>query len=131
MLRGSRGEPLTPLADIRPMRWAVAHIPLEDPDDVARLLRHPRQAAHEQAAALAGRDPATHVSLRNPGGVARLLRELREACAHEQAAALARQLPGQACSRTSASTRTPRIGSGFGREADGRPARPWDWEDLD
>ncbi len=78
------------LADHRPAHWAAAHVPLGDPDVVARLLGILRAAgAHEQAAALLARDPAAHAALDEPRGVARLLNELRRADAGEQAAALA------------------------------------------
>ena len=76
-------------ADVRPLRWAAAHVPLDDPDAVARLLDSLREAgAEEQAAALLARDPAAHVALDDPDAVARLLDSLREAGAEEQAAAL-------------------------------------------
>jgi hypothetical protein len=72
--------------DIRPVHWAVAHVPLEDPDTVADLLVSLR--APEQAYALLARDPAAQVSLENPDAVARLLDSLRAAGAPEQADAL-------------------------------------------
>ena len=76
-------------ADPRPAHWAAAHVALDDPGDVARLLDSLRKAgAHEQAAALLARDPAAHAVPDDPGGVARLLDSLRKAGADEQAAAL-------------------------------------------
>ena len=76
-------------ADPRPAHWAAAHAPLDDPDDVTRLLRSLRAAgAQEQAAALASR-AAAHAALDDPRAVARLLDNLRAAGAQEQAAALA------------------------------------------
>ena len=58
------------------MRWAAAHVSLDDPGAVAALLDRLREAgAHEQAAALLARDPAAHAALDNPGGVANLLDE--------------------------------------------------------
>ena len=81
-------------ADVRPMRWAAAHVSLDDPDAVARLLYGLREAGAEgQAAALLRRDPAAHVSLDDPDAVARLLYGLREAGAEGQAAALLRRDP--------------------------------------
>ena len=75
-------------ADVRPVRWAVAHVPLDDPDAVAGLLDRLREAgAQEQVTALAER-AAAHVALDDPGAVARLLDSLREAGAEEQATAL-------------------------------------------
>ena len=75
--------------DVRPRRWAAAHVSLDYPDAVARLLDSLREAgAHEQATALLNR-AAAHVFLDDPDAVARLLDDLREAGAHEQATALA------------------------------------------
>ena len=77
-------------ADIRPVRWAVAHVSLADPRAVADLLARLRAAgAQDQAAALLARDPAAHVSLGDPAAVADLLASLRKAGAQDQAAALA------------------------------------------
>ena len=76
-------------ADAGPVRWAVAHIPLKDPDAVAELLARLKEAgAQEQAAALLARDPAAHAALDNPHAVAGLLTTLRYVGAQEQAAAL-------------------------------------------
>ena len=70
-------------------RDPAAHVSLDDPDAVARLLDSLREAgAQEQATALADR-AAAHVSLDDPGAVARLLDSLRAAGAQEQATALA------------------------------------------
>ena len=75
---------------VRPMYWAVAHAPLDDPSSVALVLDSLRQAgAREQVTALLHRDPAAHVSLDNPVRVARLLESLRQAGAREQVTALA------------------------------------------
>ena len=67
----------------RPPRWlsrAAAHVSLDDPGAVARLLDSLREAgAEEQATALAEPRSAAHVSLDDPGAVARLLDSLREA----------------------------------------------------
>ena len=81
--------------DVRPVRWAIAHAPLDDPLGVAELLDSLREAgAAEQAAALLHRDPAAHVSLNDTLGVAELLESLRrEAGAAEQAAALLHRDP--------------------------------------
>ena len=69
---------------------AAAHVPLDNPYDVAILLTALREVdAEEQATALLHRDPAAHVSLDDPAAVAWLLDSLREAGAQEQATALA------------------------------------------
>jgi len=76
-------------ADFRPLRWAAAHVPPDDPDAAARLLGTLRRAgAQEQAAALARRT-ATHAALDDPAAVARLLDALREADAQKQITVLA------------------------------------------
>ena len=77
-------------ADVRPVRWAAAHIRLDDPDAVARLLDELRKTgARGQATVLLRRDPAARVRLHDPHAVARLLGELQETGAQEQATALA------------------------------------------
>ena len=49
------------------MRWAAAHVSLDDPNTVATLLNRLREAgAQEQVTALLQRDPAAHVSLDDP-----------------------------------------------------------------
>ena len=113
-------------------RNPAAHVPLDNPDGVGRLLRVLREAgADEQAAALASR-AATHAPLDNSIGVGELLRRLREAGAHEQAAALVRRLPAAGMFGFFLFERQdPADRFRFGREADGTPAAPWDWEDLD
>jgi hypothetical protein len=119
-------------ADSRPARWVAAHAPLDNPYYVASLLGSLREAgAHEQAAALLARDPAAQAALDDPGAVASLLGSLREAGAHEQAAALACRLPGAGLFKLFLKHRGSADQFRFGREADGTPAAPWGWEDLD
>ena len=112
-------------------RDPAAHADLGDPYAVADLLDSLRQAgAHEQAATLLARDPAAHADLGDPEGVARLLGRLREAGAHEQAAALTGRL--SAAGRFGIiKQQGPADQFRFGRDADGTPAAPWGWEDLD
>ncbi|MEV0239925.1 hypothetical protein AB0I06_08320 [Streptomyces sp. NPDC050674] len=70
-------------------RDPAAHVVLDSPDAVARLLRALREAgADDQVTALLARDPAAHVVLDSPGAVAGLLRALREAGADDQVTAL-------------------------------------------
>jgi len=110
---------------------AAAHVPLDNPDAVARLLDSLREAgALEQATVLAGR-AAAHVPLDNPDAVARLLDSLREAGALEQATALADRLPGAGMFELFLKQEGRQDRFRFGREADGSPAKPWGWEDLD
>ena len=74
--------------DVRPVRWAAAHVPLDDPGTVANLLYRLRDEGAEQVTALLARDPAARVSLDDPYDVARLLDSLRVAGAKEQVTAL-------------------------------------------
>ena len=106
--------------------------PPRRPGPRGRLLDSLREAgAHDQAAALLARDPAAHAALDNPGGVANLLDSLREAGAHEQAAALTARLPAAGMFELFLEQQGPADQFRFGREADGTPAAPWGWEDLD
>ena len=99
---------------------------------MARLLDSLRGAgAQEQVTALLRRDPAAHVSLEDPGAVARLLDSLRKVGAREQAATLAERLPGAGLFELFCKQEDRPGRFRFGREADGRPAEPWGWEDLD
>jgi hypothetical protein len=80
--------------DVRPLRWAAAHVSLDDPYAVAGLLGRLREAgAQEQATALLHRDPAAHVFLDDPAAVAWLLDSLREAGAQQQITALLHRDP--------------------------------------
>ena len=110
---------------------AAAHVALDDSRDVASLLSSLREAgAHEQAAALAAR-AAAHTPLDYPADVAGLLVRLREAGAHEQAAVLAARLSAAGMFVLVLEQQGSADQFRFGREADGTPAAPWGWEDLD
>lgn len=107
---------------------AAALISLDDPFAVARLLGSLREAgAEQQATVLLRRDPAAHVSR----AVAALLASLREASADEQAIALAGRLPGAGMFELFREQQDRQDRFRFGRDADGSPAQPWSWEDLD
>jgi hypothetical protein len=111
--------------DVRPVRLAIAHAPLDNPDDVAWLLSSlPEADAAEQVTALLRRDPAARVSLDNPAAVARLLGSPRKAGAAEQTATLADRLPGAGMFRLFREQEDRRDRFRFGREADGSPAEP-------
>ncbi|QDO51710.1 helix-turn-helix transcriptional regulator [Streptomyces sp. RLB3-5] len=147
-------------ADHRPARWAAAHVALDDPAAVARLLDSLRQAGAEQeAAVLLGRGPAAHVALDDPAAVARLLDSLRQAGAEQEAAVLLGRGPAAHValddpaavarlldSLRQAGAEEQATGVGlfdqfieindhreqfrFGREPDGSAASLWMWEDL-
>ena len=119
-------------------RDPAAHVPLDDPDAVAALLKILLLAgAHDQIATLLSRDPAARVSLDDPPirtvppPPKSLLESLQEAGAREQATALAERLPGAGKFELFRQQQDRRDRFRFGREADGRPAEPWDWDDLD
>ena len=97
------------------------------------LLASLREAgAHEQATTtLLARDPAAHVRLGDPRYVAYLLDRVREAGAHEQAATLTDRLPTAGMFGLFLEQKGLADQFWFGREADGTPAAPWGWEDLD
>jgi len=134
---------------------AAAHAPLDDPGQVARLLGSPPQVGvyeqvgldglvrmsvsvdrlwqagvYEQAAALLARDPAAHAALDDPGSVASLLDSLQAAGAHDQAAVLTDRLSAAGMFVLFLKQNDPADQFRFGRQADGTPAAPWGWEDL-
>ncbi|MGC5400702.1 hypothetical protein ACPXCP_33770 [Streptomyces sp. DT20] len=75
--------------DHHPAQWAATHTSLDNPHDVAELLKELRETgADEQVAALLARDPAAHASLDDPEVVAELLGVLRLAEADEQVGTL-------------------------------------------
>ena len=113
-------------------RDPAAHAALDDPQGVASLLDSLREAgAREQTAALLARDPAAHAALHDPYGVASLLASLRAVGAHEQTAVLTGRLPTANMFGLFLELQGPADRFRFGREADGTPAAPWGWEDLD
>jgi len=112
-------------------RDPVAHAALGNPYGVADLLGELREAgAGEQVTALADR-AAAHATLDNPEAVSLLLGELREAGAREQVEVLIDRLPGAGMFWLFGQLEGHQEQFWFGREADGSPAGPWGWEDLD
>jgi uncharacterized protein YidB (DUF937 family) len=127
---GGAGEQAAALAS-----RATAHANLRDsdPSGVAELLDSLRAAgAGELAIALASR-AAVHANLGSlyPYGAARLLDSLRAVGAGEEAAMLTAQLPAAGMFVLFLEEHETWERFRFGREADGTPAGPWDWEDLD
>ena len=76
-------------------------------------------------------DPAAHVRLDPPDAVPHLLVSLREAGAQDQATALADRLPEAGLFELFGKQEDRHDRFRFGRRADGSPAGPWGWEDLD
>ena len=74
---------------------------------------------------------AAHVPLDDPAAVAELLRSLREAGAEQQITAMADRLPGAGMFKLFREQENRQDRFRFGREAEGSPAGPWGWEDLD
>jgi hypothetical protein len=117
---------------------AVADVSLADPGSVASLLGALREAgATGQVATLASRAVADARLDNLPSSVnmlraaAFLLEALREAGGSAQAAELVERLPRAGMFHLF----YEQEGGGedkfrFGREADGRPAKPWAWTDL-
>jgi hypothetical protein len=119
-------------------RDPAAHVRIDDPSPVAALLKILLKAgAHDQIATLLRRDPAARVSLDDPSPrvwpppLKSLLESLQEAGAREQATELAERLPGAGKFDLFRQQQDRSDRFRFGRETDGRPAEPWDWDDLD
>jgi hypothetical protein len=112
-------------------RDPAAHAALDQGISAAILLDSLRKAgAHEQVTTLADR-AAAHVALEDPGNVSQLLGGLQRAGAYEQAAKLVGRLPDGGLFRLFLKQTGLADQFRFGREADGTPATPWGWEDLD
>jgi uncharacterized protein YidB (DUF937 family) len=108
-------------------RDPAAHAALDDPRAVASLLDALQQAgAAEQVSALLARDPAAHAAIDDPRAVA----SLREERARERAEVPVDRLPRSSMSEFSNVQEGHQEQFRYGREADGRPAVPWGWEDL-
>jgi uncharacterized protein YidB (DUF937 family)/transcriptional regulator with XRE-family HTH domain len=123
-------------ADTREQVAALAHdlpayVDLSHPGNLTWLLDILREAgAHDQVAALAC-DLAPQVLLEDSPYVGILLASLRVAGAQEQATALLRRLPAAGMFELFRQQEGYQDRFRFGREADGTPAEPWGWEDLD
>jgi len=132
LLGGLRGAGAEEQVTALLRRDPAAHVSLDDPGGVARLLGGLRGAgAEEQVTALLRRDPAAHVSLDRSYDVDVLLGSLREADAEEQITTLEGRLPGAGRFELFREQESHQDRFRFGREADGNPAKPWGWEDLD
>jgi hypothetical protein len=109
---------------------AAAATPLNDPGAIATLLKTMWNAGdQEQVAVLLSRSPATQASLTKSYDVSRLLEELQQVNAQEQVSMLMDRLPGEGLFEIWVQE-DHRERFRFGREADGRPAKPWKWDDL-
>ena len=107
------------------------HVALDHPVGLAWLLNHLREAgAQDQVAALA-RDLAPQVTLDHSPDVGFLLASLQEAGAQNQVTELVDRLPAAGMFELFRQQEDHQDRFRFGREADGTPAEPWSWEDLD
>ena len=80
----------------RAARWAAAYASLDNPGDVARLLRALREAGDRDAvSALLARDPARYASLDNPRDIAGLMQELAAAAGRDAVSALLARGPAE------------------------------------
>ena len=119
-------------------RDPAASVSPDDPGAVAVVLEELREAgAQEQVTTLADRAVAC-VSLDDSfadrfavPALLHLLHQLREAGAQKQATALVDRLPGAGMFEFFREQEDRQDRFRFGREADGSPAGPWGWEDLD
>lgn len=112
-------------------RDPAAHVTLADPDGIAELLRTLHgDGADEQVRTLLARHLAANVTLDGAHYVAGLLEALREVGAHEQARLLATRLPAEGHFHLLLNETKQEKLYKFGREPDGSPARPWNWDDL-
>jgi hypothetical protein len=108
-------------------RDPAAHVTLDDLGGAALLLRElQRMGAVEQAATLAAR-----AALDDSETMAFLPDEPRGTGAQERAETPIGPLQGEATLAFSSTEEGHQERFQFGREADGSPAQPWDWEDLD
>jgi hypothetical protein len=100
--------------------------------------------ASDQVATLLARNPAAHVKLvaqsvegggvlveSKPESAGVLLPSLRKAGADEQAATLAARMIGAGAFQAVIAHSEDPVRFCFGREANGDPAAPWNWDDLD
>jgi hypothetical protein len=108
------------------------HAALDNPYGIAALLDMLLEVgAEDQAATLIARDPANHAALDHPNAVADLLDALRKAGAEAQVRTLVDRLPAEGMFALFCRQSDHQMRYRFGREADGSPASPWGWEDLD
>jgi hypothetical protein len=119
-------EQVTTLLKRDPAAYALLH----NPEAVAWLLRALRDAgASEQVTTLASR-AAADARLDNLHAADQLLGELHQAGASAQAAELTERLPAAGLFNLFLRQEGRDSQFRFGREADGRPAKPWGWTDL-
>ncbi|MGI5176091.1 hypothetical protein ACQEVZ_07170 [Dactylosporangium sp. CA-152071] len=110
---------------------AVGRISLDDTRSVAQILDILAEGdAQTQVAALLGRDLGMRVPPGNQQTAAALLAALRKAGADHQAEMLIQRLPEAGLFVLFREQPGNERLYQFGRDADGGPARAWDWEDV-
>ena len=108
-----------------------AYVDLDHPGNVAWLLDTLRQAGAQDQVTVLARDLVPQVLLDHSPYVDILLASLREAGAQDQVTALVGRLPAAGMFELFRQQEGYQDRFRFGREADGTPAEPWSWEDLD
>ena len=117
-------------ADTLLARNPAEHADLDSPFAVAGLLDALRDAgAHKQADTLAAR-AAEHADLDDWLAAAHLLDSMREAGVQRQARTMINRLPSEAQFSLFRKQADNQTRYRFGRELNGNPALPWNWDDL-
>ncbi|GAA2723985.1 hypothetical protein [Actinocorallia aurantiaca] len=101
-----------------------------DQRDLVLLLEALQEAGAHTAIDILAERAVEHFSLEEPNSLADLLDGLRKAGAHEQADRLVPQLPALAMFPLFLEESSTATDFRFGREPDGRPSPPWQWDDL-
>ena len=86
--------------------------------------------ADRQITMLLSRNPAASVHLYNSNAAEVLLKALYAVGAYEQAEVFIERLPGEGMFSLVCMQEGYRERFWYGREVDGRPAKPWGWDDL-
>jgi hypothetical protein len=115
-------------------REPAGHAPLDNPGATAELLRELRAAGADDAVhALLARDPAAQISFRNlvPDDFKALQEALLEAGADDAAHVLAARAANAGLFQVFFHQADPdeTVTYRFGRELDGTPSQPWNWQE--
>ena len=109
----------------------AARAPLREAWSVADMLEALKKSdADRQITMLLSRNPAASVHLYNSNAAEVLLKALYAVGAYEQAEVFIERLPGEGMFSLVCMQEGYRERFWYGREVDGRPAKPWGWDDL-